>query len=121
MSSAVSTATPQWPDLAERQRAVGVEAHQGRHVEGHREAVLTLGEEMAEPPIGVGDPGEPGELADGPRLAPVPGGVDAAGVGEPPGIADALGRFRPSAGSPRAGTSSNDRVTKRSRRFGASS
>ncbi len=78
------------PNLTERHGVVRVVPHQRRHVERHREPVLTLFEEVAEAGVGGGDVCEPGELPDGPQLAPVAGGMDAAGVREAAGESDAL-------------------------------
>ena len=67
-------------DLAEGPLRVAVEAHEGGHVECHRQPVLAFGQEMPEPGVGVLHRREPGELTNRPEPTPVSGGVDAAGV-----------------------------------------
>ena len=79
MSAAESMATPQWPDLAEGARVVGVPAHQGRHVEGDGEPVAAGVEDRPVPLVGVLGAAEAGELPDRPRLAAIAGRVEAAG------------------------------------------
>ena len=68
-------------DLAQRAAVVGVEAHQGRHVEGRRRPGLAVVEQVAEARVGLLDGPEAGELAHRPEPPAVHGGVDAAGVG----------------------------------------
>ncbi len=57
MSSIESTATPQRPTSPSDSRLVGVPSHQGRHVEGDRQAGLALLQE--EPVALVGLRGDP--------------------------------------------------------------
>ena len=54
-------------DLAEAARVVGVVAHQGRHVEGGREAGLAVVEQVVEALVGLLDRAEAGELAHRPE------------------------------------------------------
>ena len=63
---------------------VGVVPHQGREVEGHRQAGLSARQEELVALVGVLGGTEAGELPHRPELAAVPGGVDPAGVGELP-------------------------------------
>ncbi len=74
--------------LAPSHGVIGVVAHQGGHVEGHRQPMLTLLQQVVETLVGGRHVGESGELADRPQPAPVAGGVDAARVGELTGIPD---------------------------------
>ena len=67
------------PDLAQRAPVVGVEAHQGRHVEGGREPVLAVLEQVAEARVGLLDRAEARELAHRPQPPPIHRRVDAAG------------------------------------------
>ena len=61
---------------------IGVVAHERRHVEGGREAVHAVLEEVLEALVGVVGGAEAGELAHGPEAAAVALGEEAAGVGE---------------------------------------
>ena len=78
------------PDLALGLDGVGVVAHLGRQVEGHREAGLALLEQVAEALVGVGRGREAGVLAHRPEAAAIHRRLDAAGEGElagPPEVA----------------------------------
>jgi hypothetical protein len=77
-------------DLALGPRVVGVEAHQGRHVERDRQPVLAAVHEVVEALVGLDGVREPGELPDGPRAGPVHRRVDAARVGVHARVADPL-------------------------------
>ena len=90
MSAAESIATPQWPDLAERLRVVGVAAHQGRHVEGDRQAAAAGAEDHLVALVGLLRVAEAGELPDRPGPAAVAGRVEAPGERELPRPADPL-------------------------------
>jgi hypothetical protein len=70
---------PAVADLAERARVVGVAAHQGRHVEGDRQAAATLGDQVLVALVGLTGVAEPGELPDRPGPAAVHRRVHAAG------------------------------------------
>jgi hypothetical protein len=59
------------PDLPERAGVVGVVAHQGRHVEGGREARLPMLEQVAEALVRLLGRAEAGELSHRPELAAV--------------------------------------------------
>ena len=96
---------PAVPHLAQRARVVGVAAHQGGHVEGHGKPRAAGPEQHLVPLVGLVRVAEPGELADRPRLTPVPGGVQAAGERELPRPADPL-----EPGHHRAGRRPVDRV-----------
>ena len=78
MSSSESIATPFAPDLAERTRVVGVEAHQRRHVERGREAGLAVLQQIAEAGVRLLGAAEAGELPHRPEPAAVHRGIDAA-------------------------------------------
>ena len=67
--------------LAEAAGVVGVEAHQGRHVERRREAGLAVVEQVAEALVRLLGGAEAGELAHRPQPAPVHRRIDAARVG----------------------------------------
>ena len=82
-------------DLAERAVVVGVEPHQGRHVERCREAVLARLEQVAEALVGLLDGAEAGELAHRPEPPAVHRRVDAAGERVLAGVAELLGRVEP--------------------------
>ena len=81
------------PDLAEAHRVVGVAAHQGRHVERHREAAAAALEDHLVALVGLHRVAEAGELADRPGAAAVAGRVEPAGEGELPRPADPLGHL----------------------------
>ena len=66
------------PDLAERARVVGVEAHQRRHVERGREAGLPVLEQVVEALVRLLGRAEAGELAHRPQAPAVHRRVDAA-------------------------------------------
>ena len=68
-------------DLADRQRRVGVVAHQRRHVERGRKPRLAVVEQVAEALVGLLGGAEAGELAHRPQPAAVHRGVDAAREG----------------------------------------
>ena len=70
---------PHLRHLAERHRVVGVVAHLGGEVEGHREPGLPGGEQCLEPSIGLLGGAEPGVLAHRPRPAAVHGGMRTTG------------------------------------------
>ena len=70
---------PAVADLAERARVVGVPAHQGGHVEGHGQPGAARAQQHLVPLVGLPGVAEPGELADRPGPAAVPGRVQAAG------------------------------------------
>jgi hypothetical protein len=59
---------------------VGVVAHLGREIEGHRKAGLALLEKIAEAAIGIGGGREPGVLAHRPEAAAVHRRLDAARI-----------------------------------------
>src|SRR5690348_15972673 len=75
-------------DLSARQFMVGVVAHQGRQIEGDRNAVLSLGEQIAEARVRLLGGAEAGELAHGPKTGAVHGWVDAPRVRRLAGSAD---------------------------------
>src|SRR5664280_1799419 len=83
--------------LAHAQRVVGVAAHQGGEVVGHRQAFPAGAEDVVETGVGVLGRPEPGEHPHGPQLGPVHRGIRPPCVGE-----DA----RPLAGGPLAGSAS---------------
>ena len=66
------------PDLAARQRVVGVAAHLRRQIERDRQPGLPRREQELVAPVRLLGGAEAGVLAHRPRLAPVHGGVDAA-------------------------------------------
>ncbi len=66
--------------LAEAAGVVGVEAHQGGHVERRREAGLAVVEQVVEALVGLLGGAEAGELAHRPKPAPVHRRIDAARV-----------------------------------------
>ncbi len=66
------------PDLAARQRVIGIAAHLGRQVERDRQPRLPGGEQELVAPVGLLGGAEAGVLPHRPRLAAVHGGVDAA-------------------------------------------
>ena len=70
------------PHLAERQRMIGVAAHQRRQVEGDAQAGAAGGDQFLVAGVGLLGRAEAGELPHRPQLAAVAGGVDAADVGE---------------------------------------
>ncbi len=70
---------PDPADLALGGRRVGVVAHLGRQVEGHRQAGLALVQEVAEPLVGLLGGREAGVLAHRPEPAAVHRRLDAAG------------------------------------------
>jgi hypothetical protein len=72
---------PAFADLAERQRRVGVVAHQGRKIEGGGEAGLPLLVEVLEALVGLGSRAEAGEHPHGPEPAAIHGGLHAPGEG----------------------------------------
>ncbi len=76
------------PDLAARQRVVGVVADLGRQVEGHREAGRALLEKVAVAAVRLGRVGEAGVLAHRPAPLAIALGVEAAGEGKGAGRAD---------------------------------
>ena len=76
---------------------IGVIPHQGRHVEGDREPLLAVLEQVVEALVGLLDGAEAGELAHRPEAAPVhrlvwpPGERELAGVAEAlPGVGGAV-------------------------------
>src|SRR4029450_2255461 len=79
-------------DLAERARVIRVVAHQGRHVEVHREPGLALGDQVAEPGVGVGAGAVAGDLSHRPEPAAVHRGVGPAREGILAGQTDRLVR-----------------------------
>ena len=82
------------PHLAERQRVIGVAAHQRRQVERHAQAGAAGGDQVLVALVGLLRRPEAGELAHRPELAAIAGRVDAADVGKLPGIADVAARRR---------------------------
>ena len=83
-------------DLTEGHRVVGVAAHQGRHVEGHRQPAATAAQDHLVALVCLLSVAEASELTDRPRAAAVAGGVQAAGVGElarPLRVVGAVGRL----------------------------
>ena len=74
--------------LAERLGVVRVDPVEGRVVEGDGEPALAVGEEEAEPGVGVLGGPEPREHPHRPEAAPVHRRVDPPGVGELTGVAD---------------------------------
>src|SRR5205823_6829118 len=66
--------------LAFAQWIVGVVTHQGRHVEGNRQAGLALREQELVAAVGLFGGTVAGELTDGPEPPPIHGRVDAARV-----------------------------------------
>src|ERR1019366_4495097 len=69
-------------DLPFAQGVIGVVAHQGGQVKGHRQAGLPLRQQIVIAQVGLLRSGEAGELAHGPELAAVHIAMDAAGVRE---------------------------------------
>ncbi len=67
--------------FAEAAGVVGVEAHQGRHVERRRETGLAVVQQVAEALVRLLGGAEAGELAHRPQPAPVHGRIHAPGVG----------------------------------------
>ena len=63
-------------NLAARLRRVGIVAHQGRHVEGDGEPVLSVLEQKVIALVGLSGISEAGELAHRPETIPVAVGVD---------------------------------------------
>ena len=61
---------------------IGIEAHQRRQVEGHRQTRLALLQQIAKARVGLFGRGETRELAHGPQPATIHRFVDTAGVGE---------------------------------------
>ena len=105
-------------DLAGRELGVGVVAHLGGQVEGHRQAGLALVEQVPEALVGLRRGGEAGVLAHGPAAVP---GTSSAGRracrGTHPGDPRPLPRPAPgSAGVYRSVTSISEVVANRSRR-----
>ena len=72
---------PGHSDIALDPGMVGVVPAVGRQVEGHRETLLAGGQVTPVEGIGIGGGGEPGVLADGPRLVDVHRRVRAADEG----------------------------------------
>ncbi len=72
-------------ELAQRFGRIGVVAHQGRQIEGDRQARLALVEQVFEALVGLFGRAKTGEHAHRPELAPVESRVDAAGVRVVPG------------------------------------
>ena len=68
-------------DLPKAARIIAVQAHLRRQVERDRQPRLTLGEQVAEPCVGVGSRAVPRVLANAPEATPVHRGLDAAGEG----------------------------------------
>src|SRR5438876_1299407 len=68
--------------LAFAQRIVGVVAHQGGHVEGHRQACLALREQELVAAVRLFGVAVAGELTDGPELAPIHGRIHPPRVGK---------------------------------------
>ena len=75
--------------LAQAARIVGVEAELSREIEGHRQAGRAVGEQVAVALVRLPGARVAGVLAHRPQLPPVHVGVDAAGVGVIPGLAEA--------------------------------
>ena len=69
---------------------VGVVAYLGGQVEGHGESRLALFQQIPVASIGLLCRGVAGVLAHGPEPAPVHGGLNAAGKGVLPGVAQVL-------------------------------
>ena len=69
------------PHLAQAAGVVGVEPHQGRHVERGREPGLAVVEQVAKALVGLLRGAEPGELAHRPQPPAVHRRIDAARVG----------------------------------------
>ena len=109
MSSIVDTATPSRPTSPRDARVVGVVAHQGGHVEGRRQAVLSLTEQEVEALVGVLGRAEAGELAHRPAAAQVHARVRAA--------QERIGARL--AGSPRRVLGTEDRLQRQARVRGA--
>jgi hypothetical protein len=78
-------------DLAARQRVVGVESHQRRHVERGRQTGLTVREQVAEAAVRILGRPESGKHPHRPGLAAVHAFVGAAGEREPAGVPQLLG------------------------------
>ncbi len=76
------------PNFAERAFVVGVVAHQRRHVEGGREAVLPLAEQKVEARVGVLGESEARELAHRPQASAIHRAVHTACVRKFAGIAE---------------------------------
>ncbi len=94
-SESVGHAAP--ADLALGSRVVGVETHQGRHVERDREPALSPFEEEPVAGVRLGGRAEPRELTHRPETTAVHRRVDPSGEGEGAGSPSA----RPSSRSPR--------------------
>src|SRR4029077_4036037 len=69
-------------DLTFTERVVGVVAHQGGHVERHRQALLPLPEQELVATVRLLRRAVTGELPDGPRLSAIHRGVDATRIGK---------------------------------------
>ena len=67
---------------------VGVVAHQGGHVEGGGQSVLSLAEQKMEAGVGVLGQSEAGKLAHRPHPPAIHRAVHAAGIGILAGVAD---------------------------------
>jgi hypothetical protein len=78
-------------DLAQRELVVGVAAHLGREVEGHREPGLAVLYEVLEAGVGLHGGPEARVLAHGPWSATVHARVHAPRVRKLPGIRQPLG------------------------------
>ena len=76
------------PHLAERQRVVGVAAHQRGQVERHAEPGAAAPQQFLVAGVGVLRRAEPGELPHRPQLAAVARGMDAPRVGEAPRVVE---------------------------------
>ena len=80
------------PDLAARQRVVGVAAHLRGQVERDRQARLPRGQQELVAPVGLLGGAEAGVLAHRPRLPAVHGGVNAARERKRAGLAQVARR-----------------------------
>ena len=75
-------------DFAERERMIGIAAHQRRQIERDAQPGAAGREQRLVARVGLLRRAEPGELPHRPELAAVAGRVDAARVGERAGIAE---------------------------------
>ena len=71
MSSSDEIATPHLPTSPSRRRVIGVEAHQRRQIERHRQPGLALLQQIPIAAVGLLRRGEAGELPHGPQLAAI--------------------------------------------------
>ena len=83
------------PDLAERERVIGIAAHQRREIEGDAQPGAAGRQQRLVARVGLLRRAEPGKLPHRPQLAAVAGGMNAARVGEDAGRRETSRRSRP--------------------------